>query len=105
MVGGGLILLIIVDEDRTLDPLPLIVGCQCFGVIGPTAYMMRGTTHRMIAITAGAAIDLFLEVSHQEEEDTLGAAIPRGGGDTHLANLQNPGEGQGRVTLIAPQEA
>lgn len=91
MVGEGLILLILVDEDHTLDPVPLTAGRQCIGVIGPTL--------QMIAITEGAAIDLFLEASHQEEGDTLGAAIPRGrgGGDTPPANLQNLGEGQGRV--------
>lgn len=99
MVGEGLILLILVDEDHTLDPVPLTAGRQCIGVIGPTLHMIQGTTLQMIAITEGAAIDLFLEVSHQEEGDTLGAAIPRlrGGGDTPPANLQNLGEGQGRV--------
>lgn len=38
--------------------------------------MTPGTTHRMIIITEGAAVNLFLELCHQEEEDTLGTAIP-----------------------------
>lgn len=106
MVGEGLIHLIIVDEDRTLDPVPLTADRQCIVVIGLTLHMIRGTTLEMIAITGGAAIDLFPEVSHQEEEDTLGAAIRRGGGgvDTPLVNLQNLGEGQGRA-IVAPREA
>lgn len=78
MGGVGLILLIIVDEDRPLDPVPLTADLQCIVVIGPTLHMIQGTTLQMIAITEGAAIDLFPEVSHQEEEDTLGEAIPRG---------------------------
>lgn len=106
MVSEGIIHLIIVEEDRTLDPVPLTADRQCVVAIGPTLHMIRGTTLQMIAITGGAAIELFPEVSHQEEEDTLGAAILRGRGgvDTPLVNLQNLGEGQGRA-IGAPREA